>query len=425
MTEQIIEGPVPAPLLISWNLTRLCNLACGHCYLDAVSRRREAPDELGTEAALAVVGQLAALAPGAMLVFTGGEPLLRRDLVTLVSAAAQRGLMPVIGTNGTLLSDTRARVLKEAGAAGVGVSLDSPIPDFHDRLRGMPGAWQRAIEGVEAARKAGLAILLQTTLFEENRRALPAMADIAEALGAMALNLFFLVCTGRGVTQTDLSSRAYEETLREIDRLQRERPSLKIRARCAPYMRRVQGLRAGETGGGYAEWSSACLAGRRYLRITPRGEVTPCPYIPETVGDLRSETLHAIWTQSPLLARLRAVIPGGKCGACDYRLSCGGCRARAWAAVGDIMAEDPKCSYVPRAGAAPEVPGAVAPPEIAWSEDAASRLTCIPSFLRSMVRRRLEAHARAQGLTVITAEFMQAHRPRDIPHVPSRGPASP
>ena len=400
-----------APIVISWNLTRLCNLACGHCYLDAVSRKREAPDELRTEEALGVIDQLAETAPGAMLILTGGEPLLRRDLVDLVRAASRKGLMPVIGTNGTLVSAERARMLKDAGCAGVGISLDSANPGFHDRLRGVAGAWQRAIEGIEAARDAGLAILMQTTLFEENRHDLPAMADLAERFGAMAFNLFFLVCTGRGVTQTDLSAETYEETLREIDRLQRERPSLKIRARCAPYMRRIEGLRASESRDGYAEWSSACLAGRRYFRITPQGYITPCPYIPAVAGSLRMQTLREIWQESPLFARLRDELPGGKCGACDYRLSCGGCRARAHAAGGDIMAEDPKCSYIPPAGAEPETRIEAVTPPIAWTPEARDRLTRIPAFLRERIRARLEERARAQGLSEINAEFMAAHRP--------------
>lgn len=408
---QALPERASAPIIVSWNTTRLCNLACGHCYLDAVQRKREAPNELRTEEALGVIDQLAGLSPGAMLVLTGGEPLMRRDLVDLVRAAAQQGLVPVIGTNGTLLTPERARVLKDAGAAGVGISLDSATPAFHDRLRGLNGAWQRAVEGIEAARAAGLTILMQMTLFEDNRRELATMADLAEVLGAMAFNLFFLVCTGRGVTQTDLSALTYEETLREIDHLQIERPSLKIRARCAPYMRRVQGLHAGEQGGGYAEWSSACLAGRQYFRITPKGEVTPCPYISQPVGDLRTQPLREIWTQDRTLSRLRGELPGGKCGACDYRLSCGGCRARAYAACGDIMAEDPKCSYVPRAGVVPESSVAMSASTINWTPEAHERLLRVPAFLRERVRLRLEERARAQGLARIGTGFMAAHRP--------------
>ncbi|MBI3067548.1 MAG: radical SAM protein, partial [Betaproteobacteria bacterium] len=243
------ETPPPIPYIVSWNVTRQCNLACAHCYLDAVQRKSEARDELSAEACLAIIGQLARTARGAMLVLTGGEPLLRSDLVQLVAAARDGGLMPVIGTNGTLLDITHAKSLRDAGAAGVGISLDSAGPRFHDRLRGVPGAWAGARSGMAAVRKADLAMVVHTTVFEENRRDLPALTEIAMQAGAMAFNIFFLVCTGRGITQTDLSSESYEETLCEIAVLQGQHPEMKIRARCAPYMRRIQGLHAGEGSG--------------------------------------------------------------------------------------------------------------------------------------------------------------------------------
>ncbi len=416
MPEQAADTPAPVPILVSWNLTRLCNLACGHCYLDAVQRRREAEGELTTDEALGIVEQLAALAPGAMLVFTGGEPLLRRDLDALVGAAARQGLMPVIGTNGTLLDEARAAALRAAGAQGVGISLDSTEPPFHDRLRGRRGAWAAAMQGIATARRAGLAVLLQTTVFEENRGELPGLAELAEVHGAVAFNLFFLVCTGRGVTQTDLAPEAYEATLAQILRLQGEHPQLKIRARCAPYLRRLLGLHAGEERAGYAEWSSACLAGRRYLRITPQGRVTPCPYIPEEVGELRAQPLAKIWNESPVLARLRCELPAGKCGVCDYRYSCGGCRARALARHGDLLAEDSKCPYRAPPGVTPEAsPPVAVRAAVRWAPEAEARLQRIPAFLRGRIRTRLEEHARNEDVVTITAAFMAAHRPAGIP----------
>ncbi|MBI2310961.1 MAG: radical SAM protein [Betaproteobacteria bacterium] len=401
-----------APMIVAWNLTRLCNLACGHCYLNAVQRRRESPDELNTLEALSVVKQIADLAPGAMLVLSGGEPLLRRDLPVLVKAAAKRGLMPVIGTNGTLLNPRRAAELKDAGAAGVGVSLDSAEPAFHDRLRGLAGAWEGAMRGIRAARGAGLAVLLQATMFAENRRELVLLADIAESLGAIAFNVFFLVCTGRGARWTDLPPAAYEETLADIVRLQRERPELVMRARCAPYMRRLLALHGGEGAGGYAGWSSACLAGRSYFRITPHGQVTPCPYLPEAVGDLRKTALREIWEQPPVFARLRTELPGGKCGDCDFRYGCGGCRARAFAQHGDVMAEDPKCTYTRPPGSRPEArPAPVTAPAVSWDPAAQALLERIPGFVRARVRARLEDCAGKEGVPRITVEFMRAHRP--------------
>lgn len=402
-----------APLeIVSWNLTRVCNLACGHCYLDAVQRRREAPDELSTGEAIDVIGQIAAVAPGAMVVLTGGEPLLRPDLTAIVEIAVRAGLLPVIGTNGVLLDGRRARALAGAGAAGVGVSVDSATPTFHDRLRGLPGAWVRALEGIRAARGAGLAVQIQASLFADNLDDLDALAELAEAEGALAIHFFFLVCTGRGVSQTDLSGEAYELALGRIARLQESRSGLLIRARCAPYLRRILGLRAGEERGGDTGWSGACLAGRTYLRITPDGRVTPCPYIPAAVGDLRRSDLRTIWEGTEDLARLRSGAPGGKCAGCDFRVSCGGCRARAWAATGDLMAEDPKCSYRPPAEAVPEAFACQAASGPRWSPEAQDLLERIPGFVRARVRGCLEALARRNGVDVITLDYMQAHRPR-------------
>jgi radical SAM protein with 4Fe4S-binding SPASM domain len=402
----------PVPTIISWNLTRRCNLACRHCYLDAMRRGCTSSGELDTGEALSVITQTAELAPGAMLVLTGGEPLLRPDLVTLVRHAAACGLAPVIGTNGSLLNERRARTLKHAGAAGVGVSIDSADAQFHDEVRGVRGAWRAATRGAAAARRAGLVLLLHTTLFEQNRKDLAALANLAEALGAMALNFFFLVCTGRGETQTDLSGAAYEDILARIVELQRSRPQLIIRARCAPYLRRLLGLRAGESAEGYGAWSSACLAGRGYLRITPEGRVTPCPYIPAVIGDLRQAALREIWERHPVLIRLRAELPGGKCGACDFRYSCGGCRARALAQHGDVMAEDPQCAYVTAPGIPPEAPSAPESAAVTWDPAAQALLERIPAFVRATVKTRLEQYASSEGTGCITANFMSAHRPR-------------
>ena len=403
------------PTLVSWNLTRRCNLACGHCYLDAVARKSDCGDELKLAEVAWVIDEIAALAPGAMLVLTGGEPLLRRDLSDIVEHAAGRGLMPVIGTNGMLLNEVRARELRERGAAGVGVSLDSTTPEFHDRLRGQAGAWAGALEGMRAARAAGLGVLMQTTLFEENRHQTAGFADLAADLGAMALNFFFLVCTGRGVTQTDLSAAAYEESLRDILVLQSIRPSLTIRARCAPYARRMLGLHGGEAAGGYAEWSSACMAGRSYLRIGPTGDVTPCPYIPAASGNVRWRPLREIWNTGADFVRLRSEMPGGKCGTCDYRVSCGGCRARALATAGDLMAGDGKCNYSPPPSSHPEPLPDSGTATVAWTLEAKELLDRIPGFVRDKVRSSLEQKAKAAGASSISADFMRAHRPTSLP----------
>jgi radical SAM protein with 4Fe4S-binding SPASM domain len=313
------------------------------------------------------------------------------------------------------LTEHRAVELKNAGAAGVGVSLDSAAPAFHDHLRGISGAWRAALRGAAAARRAGMAVSLHATLFEQNRFNLGTLADLAEELGAMALNFFFLVCTGRGASHTDLTPAQYEETLARIIELQASRLRLLIRARCAPYQRRLLGLRAGKTGNDYGAWSGACLAGRGYLRITPQGQVTPCPYVPMIVGDLKQTALREIWERHPVLIRLRTGLPGGKCGVCDFRYSCGGCRARALARHGDLMAEDPQCAYAARPTAVPEP--APTPAEVSWEPAAQALLARIPAFARATVKARLEQCAAREGTSLITADFMRARRP----HFPLSG----
>lgn len=399
--------------LISWNLTQRCNLACGHCYLDARQRRDPVAGETDTAEALRRIKDLAATAPGAMVILTGGEPLLRRDLEELVRAAVDGGLVPVIGSNGVLLSKRRAASLKDAGAAGIGISVDSTEADVHDAVRGKKGAWSATLAGIAMARSVDLPVLVQSTLFERNRHQVTDLVNLARAAGAAAINFFFLVCTGRGATQTDISPAAYEEALRKILELQEAHTDILIRARCAPYLRRLKGVHAGESRGTFADWSSSCLAGRSYIRITPEGQVTPCPYIQRAVGDLRTQSLETILAGAEDIRRLRDERPAGKCGRCDWRLSCGGCRARALAAGGDLMAEDPKCGYIPGPEAVPETLDAAAPAAttVRWHPEALDRLARIPSFVRERVRERLEKRAAEVGLTEVTAEFMQSSKP--------------
>jgi len=215
------------------------------------------------------------------------------------------------------------------------------------------------------------------------------------------------------VSQTDLSEVEYEDALDFILRLQARRKNLMVRARCAPYLRRMAGLHAGETRDGYAEWSGACLAGRSYFRITPEGDVTPCPYIPQAVGNVRTTDASALWAEAEAFRRLRRDMPQGKCGQCDYRLSCGGCRARALAATGDLMGEDAKCGYVIPETAVPEM-RVDRRDDLPWAADAEQVLARIPGFVRARVRGMVEKKARAEGIPLVTAEFMSRHRPPGI-----------
>lgn len=393
--------------LAAVNLTRRCNLRCPHCYLDAGAREHAGDDELTTEEVRHLLDEVAGRGTQTMVVLTGGEPLLRRDLDALVVHGTGRGLSMVVGTNGVLLSDKRVQSLKAAGALGVGISLDSLEPTRHDEFRGCPGAWEKTLTAMEACRRHELPFQVHFSVTETNAHEVPAMIDFARAAGARVLNVFFLVCTGRGESMSDITPQRYEQVLHELVAAQEKSSDLMIRARCAPHFKRIAFQRdpgspltraAGYEGGG-------CLAGIHYCRITPEGRVTACPYIPDAAGSIRERPFWEIWDRSPRFEALRHPNLKGKCGDCEYRILCGGCRARPLGAGGDLMDTDPWCSYRPAGGAVIQ-PMTDRPSEVTWSLEAEQRLARVPSFLRKMVKKRAETYAAEQGARQVTAEHL-------------------
>ncbi|MBI4216616.1 MAG: radical SAM protein [Chloroflexi bacterium] len=380
------------PHLISWNLTRRCNLRCAHCYLEAGAG---GPSELSPQEARGLVDQMAALGTE-MLILTGGEPLLYPGLFDVAQCATERGLAVVLGTNGTLLDGAAVRRLGECGVKGVGISLDSCAPAVHDAFRGVEGAWEGAVRAMALCREEGLPCLVQATATPENYHEIPSLVDFAHRQGAAGFTLYFLVCTGRGEALTDITPQQYEEALALLTHAQQRCPDLLVRARCAPHIHRVAQERDSALVG-----SAGCPAGTGYCRITPEGGVTPCPYLPLALGNIRERPLKAIWEESPLLSRLRAGELGGRCGRCEYRVACGGCRGRAYGLTGDPLGEDPWCLHEPGGNEAPR-----AEIGVEWEEAALRRLEGIPAFIRGRVRQAVEGHARAQGHSRITPEVM-------------------
>lgn len=402
------EVPEHTPALVSWNLTRRCNLACPHCYLDAGTK---ADDELTTDECLALVDELHGLGTE-MLILTGGEPLLRRDIYAIARRASDLGLWVVMGTNGVLVNDHVAARMVECGVRGVGISLDALDPDRHNAFRGGPDAWKYSVRALDLCRRHGLEVLVQTTVMEENYDEIPALIDFARERGAWAFNLYFLVRTGRGRTMTELSPERTHAMLEHLARVQdRYRPML-VRAKCAPQFKQIAhalGLAGLESGG--------CMAGTEYCRITPGGDVTPCPYMDVVAGNVRVQSFTEIWRTSPVFADLRAPDRlGGRCGTCEFRHLCGGCRCRAHAATGDYLAEDPACTYRPTGIPLDTLP-------LAWSDAARARLERIPiAFIRDKVRRGVEAYARGQGVprvtsAVVSAALNGADRPAAFRHL--------
>ena len=262
------------PYVVSWNLTYRCNLACEHCYLDAGvtplvgSENFADRSELGTEECFKVIDEIAAFAPECVTILTGGEPLLRRDILEIVRRAAERGLWVVIGTNGVSITENLARRLAEAGARGLSLSLDALDPDRHDRFRMVRGAWRNTVEGAEILNRTGLPFIVQTTAGSHNLGELDAIADFAhDRLGAKVWNLYFLVPTGRGQFVSDITAAQYDEVLASLYRIQRryDRRML-VNAKCAPhYIKTVLENAVSETDPKirtYSGGAGGCPAGR-------------------------------------------------------------------------------------------------------------------------------------------------------------------
>lgn len=394
--------------LLAINLTRRCNLACDHCYLDAHTLKNGSPGELTTDEVCGLLDDVVLCGEGPMVVLTGGEPLMRRDLEEIIAYGAGLGLAMVVGTNGMMLTEQRVRSLKRAGVLGLGISVDSLDPAYHDRFRGRSGAWAKTMAGIEACRRNEISFQIHFSISENNAQEFPAMIDFARDRGARVLNIFFLVCTGRGESVTDLTPQRYEQVLGELIEAQEQCSDLIIRARCAPHFKRVAHQRkpasalnriSGKDGDG-------CIAGTHYCRITPEGAVTACPYIPDEVGSIRQDSFRTLWAASPALQLLREPVLRGTCGTCEYRKLCGGCRARPLALGGDLMDPDPWCVYEPRGGPVIEPLADDAHSDIQWSTEAGQRLKRVPGFLRKMVKKRAEAYVAELGLNRVMPEHM-------------------
>jgi putative heme d1 biosynthesis radical SAM protein NirJ2 len=324
-------------MIISWNVTNECNLYCAHCYRDAGAA---SADELTTGEGRALIEEIAR-AGFKILIFSGGEPLLREDIFELVDYARRQGLRPVFGSNGTLIDPAMAQKLRSAGVGGVGISLDSTDRGQHDRFRGTPGAWDGALRGMASCRQAGVPFQVHTTVMDWNSREVEALTDLAVTLGAVAHHLFFLVPTGRAVRieGESLKAEQYEGLLHRILAKQQQVP-IELKPTCAP-----QFMRIAREMGLTLRFQRGCLAGTAYCLINPWGDVQPCAYLDIPVGNVRETPFSQLWQASDVFQRLRTLDYTGGCGRCGYRQVCGGCRARAFYYYKDYMAEEPWCLY--------------------------------------------------------------------------------
>jgi heme b synthase len=357
---QKTADPLP-PRLIAWEVTRSCPLACKHCR--AAARPTPYPGELTTEEGFRLLDNIASFAKPTMIL-TGGEPMLRPDIYDLAGHAHKLGLPVVMAPCGLLIDDASAARMIESGISCISISIDGATAASHDAFRGVDGAFDGAMRGIEAARRAGLAFQINTTVTRHNLAELPALLDLAVRLGAGVWNPFLLVPTGRGkeLADQEISPEDYEKTLAWLaDQAGRE--DIRIRVTCAPHYTRIllhrrkagceSGLVAPHQHPGEKAGAKGCLGGKEFAFISHVGKVQICGFLEIECGDLKREDLdfRRIWRTSDVFRRMRDVDGyHGKCGVCEFRRLCGGCRARAFAMTGDDLAAEPFCVYQPRRG---------------------------------------------------------------------------
>lgn len=339
--------------MIAWEVTRSCNLNCVHCR--AASACGPYPGELSTQKCKSLIDEIAA-AFQPVIILTGGEPLLRPDIFDIAYYGTQKGLRMVMATNGTLADEKIARKMIESGIQRVSVSIDGKDAQSHDAFRGEPGAFAGAMRGIEAMKSAGMEFQINTTITTANLHQLKDIHDLTLRLGAAAHHIFLLVPTGRG---RDLASQAitaadYEETLKWFYQ-ESLTCAIQLKATCAPHyfrimhQNKVKGVEPKKkTGGHFHESTRGCLGGISFCFISHVGQVQPCGYLELNCGNVQKQSFAEIWESSEIFRNLRDYGKyGGKCGRCEFIKVCGGCRARAYEATGDYLAEEPLCLYQP------------------------------------------------------------------------------
>ena len=339
--------------LVAWETTRACNLACKHCRAAAVNKPYEG--ELDTQAAFRLMDQIAEVGQP-IVILTGGEPLLRDDIFDIARYGTEKGLRMVMAPNGTLITPEHARRMVDSGIKRISISLDGATREKHDSFRGVPGAYDGALRGIAYAKEVGLEFQINTTISKLNLDQIPKIQALAVELGAVAHHIFLLVPTGRGkyIIDQEITAREYEETLNWFYD-QRDKTPLQLKATCAPHYYRILRQRAREEGKtvsleshGLDAVTRGCLGGTGFCFVSHRGIVQPCGFLNAKAGDVTRASFADIWHNSEVFNRLRNFKAlEGKCGACEYKRVCGGCRARAFEATGDFMAEEPLCSYQP------------------------------------------------------------------------------
>ncbi|MBV0900546.1 radical SAM protein [Haloarcula salina] len=332
------------PLVLIWELTQACELACKHCRADAQPRRH--PDELSTAEGKALLDQAREFGEGQLVVLSGGDPLAREDVSELIEYGTGQGLRMTLTPSGTA-SLTRERLadLDDAGLRRLALSVDGGDRAAHDAFRGEDGSFEATMAAAEAARDLGVPLQINTTVCAETVEQLPAIRDLVDDLGAVLWSVFFLVPVGRGRVLTPIDPDRAERVMSWLHEVS-EDAGFGVKTTEAPHYRRVA-LEESDDDGDFRR-RLGIRAGKGFAFVSHTGEVFPSGFLPQSAGSVPDESVVDIYRDSDLFRRLRdddALT--GKCGACEYRAVCGGSRSRAYAATGDPLAADPLCGYEP------------------------------------------------------------------------------
>ncbi len=356
------EFIAPKLRLVAWEITRSCNLFCAHCRASAAQSQYSG--ELLTEECFHLIDEILEVGKP-IIILSGGEPLIREDVFQIAEYAVTRGLRVVMGSNGTLITEETAAKLKDVPISRLGISLDFPTAELQDDFRGKAGAFEAAMAGIANTRRAGIEVQINSTITRLNVSYLDEVLSLALRVGAVAFHPFMLVPTGRGksLESVELSPQQYEETLNWIcDKQVELGDRMFFKPTDAPHYLRVMKQRQKQGGeikpAGKPEPTSGhnpanaitrgCLAGVGFCFISHRGSVQGCGYLDIEAGNIRKQPFSQIWADSPLFNDLRNLSNiKGKCGGCEYKKICGGCRARAYEATGDYLEAEPYCVYEP------------------------------------------------------------------------------
>ncbi len=345
----------PRLRLVAWEVTRSCNLACKHCRAEAHSEPY--PGECTTAQGKAFIESLPETG-SPIIIFTGGEPLLRPDIFELAAHARSKGLRAVMAPNGTLISAATARLIKESGIERCSISIDGADAATHDSLRAVPGAFEAALEGMARLREAGVPFQINTTVTRDNLVDFKKIFHLARRVGAVAWHIFLLVPMGRAEALRDqvISAAEYEETLNWFYDF-RQQTDMHLKATCAPHYYRIMRQRAKAEGRqvtpatfGMDAVTRGCLGGTGFCFVSHTGALQPCGYLELDCGNVFRTPLPELWRTTPWFLKFRdQKAYEGRCGICAFHKVCGGCRARAYSLTGNPMAEEPLCNYRPKA----------------------------------------------------------------------------